>query len=129
MPLESGGKSGDFKRQQPNGSIDYCRGRRMEQEMCGEMVVKHPDSDIEPGGIRTHDPRIKSPLLYQLSYRPTFSFTTVPNCYIVSGSQRVAFVLTSRGFDTLILSLCQSRCNSSSKSTLSILLSEQPAIA
>ncbi len=24
----------------------------------------------EPGGIRTHDPRIKSPLLFQLSYRP-----------------------------------------------------------
>ncbi len=24
----------------------------------------------EPGGIRTHDQRIKSPLLYQLSYRP-----------------------------------------------------------
>ena len=26
-------------------------------------------SPYDPGGIRTHDPRIKSPLLYQLSYR------------------------------------------------------------
>lgn len=25
----------------------------------------------EPDGIRTHDPLIKSQLLYQLSYRPT----------------------------------------------------------
>ena len=23
-----------------------------------------------PGGTRTHDPRIKSPMLYQLSYKP-----------------------------------------------------------
>ena len=26
--------------------------------------------ECEPGGDRTHDRRIKSPLLYQLSYRP-----------------------------------------------------------
>ena len=62
-------------------------------------------SDSEPGGIRTHDPRIKSPLLYQLSYRPLFSFATPSIYYVVSGSQRVVFVLTSRGFDVLILSL------------------------
>ena len=32
-----------------------------------------------PGGVRTHDQRIKSPLLYQLSYRPTHiqSFTLI----------------------------------------------------
>ena len=70
-------------------------------------------SSNEPGGIRTHDPRIKSPLLYQLSYRPIFSFAKVSICHVVSGSQRVALVLTSRGFDTLILSLRQRRCNSS----------------
>ena len=29
----------------------------------------HAQSADEPGGSRTHDLRIKSPLLYQLSYR------------------------------------------------------------
>ena len=33
-----------------------------------------PHKTSEPGGARTHDLRIKSPLLYQLSYRPKFSF-------------------------------------------------------
>jgi hypothetical protein len=32
-----------------------------------------PQGDGEPGGIRTLDPRLKRPLLYQLSYRLTFS--------------------------------------------------------
>ncbi len=33
----------------------------------------------EPGGDRTPDPRIKSPLLYRLSYRPnSFSLSYMP---------------------------------------------------
>lgn len=33
------------------------------------------DFDGEPGGIRTRDHRIKSAMLYQLSYRPMFFYT------------------------------------------------------
>ncbi len=35
--------------------------------------LSDPDTAIVggPGGTRTHDPKIKSPVLYQLSYRPT----------------------------------------------------------
>ena len=47
------------------------------------MVVNHRSSisngmndfDGEPGGIRTRDHRIKSAMLYQLSYRPMFFYT------------------------------------------------------
>ena len=37
-----------------------------------------PDREVEagtPGGIRTHDPRIKNPLLCQLSYRRKSNYT------------------------------------------------------
>lgn len=33
-----------------------------------------------PGGNRTHDPRIKNPLLYQLSYRHPFHNTCRCGC-------------------------------------------------
>lgn len=53
-------------------------------EVVGKVAAnpKNPASDSTPmgwdpndckggpGGARTHDPRIKSPMLYQLSYRP-----------------------------------------------------------
>lgn len=37
---------------------------------CSIAVAYGLTSDGEGGGDRTHDPRIKSPLLYQLSYAP-----------------------------------------------------------
>ena len=42
--------------------------RTAEHRQVTETLVSAGFTFNEPGGIRTHDPRIKSPLLYQLSY-------------------------------------------------------------
>jgi hypothetical protein len=36
---------------------------------CDSTPAAQSTRDGEPGGIRTHDPKIKSLVLYQLSYR------------------------------------------------------------
>ncbi len=42
----------------------------MTKEKCGNLLFTNslPHSQGDPGGTRTHDPLIKSQLLYQLSY-------------------------------------------------------------
>ena len=39
------------------------------------------DLNGEPGGIRTRDHRIKSAMLYQLSYRPMLFYVTEAGAY------------------------------------------------
>ena len=69
------------------GSIERCRGTKAAEEKLGQLrpnvrycvdrisggmqvLRNHCPENGEPGGARTRDHRIKSAMLYQLSYRP-----------------------------------------------------------
>jgi hypothetical protein len=54
----------------------------------------------EPGGIRTHDSRLKRAVLYQLSYRPAFSREEAYNIRLleVLSTEFAEFTLPSSSF-------------------------------
>jgi hypothetical protein len=41
---------------------------RQNKPSAGQIQADHKEGNGEPGAVRTHDPRIKRALLYQLSY-------------------------------------------------------------
>jgi hypothetical protein len=49
---------------------------RVNQERVNKIMENSYAMSRESGGARTHDPRLKRPLLYQLSYRFNKSFKT-----------------------------------------------------
>ena len=63
-------QSASIGNDEPIGASAGANRNRLEMEGAGAVPHRPASNRIsEPGGDRTHDQRIKSPLLYRLSYR------------------------------------------------------------